>query len=665
MAKMLYAVNPKTSASLTFNNISEAEARGFNRSGISKCVNGKSKTHKGMVWSYCEVLEQPDDDEDIFEVFRDTSNDQWFETYKAKIMNGDIRSSINIRNFFTMVDDLLLEDDIFYDNTEILNDIAWVEERFTFSNGSPLRLLLWQKALIELLYSVKTTIIKQKQNTEDGTFYDIEVIEDHFKEIYVEMARKSGKTELMAIMNIIEFKRMYVNNKQGFDLFAFSEVKDNATVLYNALKMINASFEQWDELFTSLDGSLKVRDDNNNNNLTIIAGNMGRLQSIKSQLTTMDEIHLMMHDLLGHARNAQKANKGGKILMITTAGTKRGGLYDKLIAQWNERVRLYHHGTDEEKKKSLRNRRLELRYCLDSMEEIEDPDNYIKAMPSLGVTYDLQDVMSDIEEIGNDNEKRIDYATTMFNIPMNPATQFFTPEQAARTLDFDAYDFFYDRDIILGADLSFSGDFTSICMMTKIDGIIYADDLTFIPGASLDNMSAFQRNKYEKMIEDGDLIEVPGLYIEPDLIAHYVIQYLEENKLRPLMLAYDQWGSVQFVEIFQRKYGRKFCEAVRQGGLTMNDPFKQLKTDLHNNKVIHNSITIEDAILNVISQEDRNGNKKPDKRINQEKIDPFAALFDAYITMNRTAVKTFRISFTESKEDKLEVFNETRTEQMG
>ena len=52
--KPIKAINIKDGSIITFKSLTEAEESGFRASGISKCLSGKYKTHKGYKWEYLE-----------------------------------------------------------------------------------------------------------------------------------------------------------------------------------------------------------------------------------------------------------------------------------------------------------------------------------------------------------------------------------------------------------------------------------------------------------------------------------------------------------------------------------------------------------------------------------------------------------------------------------
>ena len=98
---------------------------------------------------------------------------------------------------------------------------------------------------------------------------------------------------------------------------------------------------------------------------------------------------------------------------------------------------------------------------------------------------------------------------------------------------------------------------------------------------------------------------------------------------------FDPYNAQAFVERWERENGPFGIEKVIQGAKTESVPLGELKKMAEDRLLLFDEDLMSYAMGNCITLEDTNGNRKLFKKRYESKIDPVAALMDAYIAYKR------------------------------
>ena len=135
-----------------------------------------------------------------------------------------------------LVDDLDCNDDYFYDTSAADIRMDFMENciRLTKSPyyGMPLKLMLWQKAFIETLYSFKMA----------KEFKDNNRVIDRFKRALLLIARKNAKSETCSALGNSEF----IVGNEGADLVCSSNDDAQASIVYDAIDTMRQLYDPGD-----------------------------------------------------------------------------------------------------------------------------------------------------------------------------------------------------------------------------------------------------------------------------------------------------------------------------------------------------------------------------------------------------------------------------------
>lgn len=267
-------------------------------------------------------------------------------------------------------------------------------------------------------------------------------------------------------------------------------------------------------------------------------------------------------------------------------------------------------------------------YKLDSIEEVNNPDMWVKANPGLGITVSYETYQIDKETAENVPSKRNDILAKRFGIPMEGHTYFFTYEETLRHRQRE----FWQMPCALGGDLSLGDDFCAFTFLFPLqNGAFGIKTRDYITETTMAKLQPAMRMKYEEFIAEGSLIVMPGVVL--DMIAVYedLMRHIDNSQYDVRCFGYDPYNAKDFVERWIGENGPMGVVKVIQGARTESVPLGELKKLAEERMLLFDEALMEFAMGNCIALEDTNGNRKLYKRRHEEKIDAVAAMMDGYV----------------------------------
>ena len=107
--------------------------------------------------------------------------------------------------------------------------------------------------------------------------------------------------------------------------------------------------------------------------------------------------------------------------------------------------------------------------------------------------------------------------------------------------------------------------------------------------------------------------------------------HIIECKYDVRCFGFDPYNAREFVERWERENGPFGIEKVIQGAKTESVPLGELKNLSEQRMLLFDEELMSYAMGNCITLEDTNGNRKLLKKRYEAKIDPVAALLDAFV----------------------------------
>ena len=345
-----------------------------------------------------------------------------------------------------------------------------------------------------------------------------------------------------------------------------------------------------------------------------------KLQGLNSRINTVDEWLSgdVREDVIGALEQGASKNDDYLIVAISSEGTVRNGSGDTVKMELAKIL-----------KNEYRNDHVSIWwYKLDSIDEVGQPDKWLKANPNLGFTVTYETYQLDVERAEQNPAVRNDILAKRFGIPLEGYTYYFTYEE---TLTHRRRNF-WQMPCALGADLSQGDDFCSFTFLFPLsDDTFGVKTRNYISSRTLKKLPGAMRTKYEDFLKEGSLIVLEGTVLDMDQVYDDLDQYIIDSEYDVRCFGYDPYGAKEFVARYELENSPYGIVKVPQGSKTESIPLGELKKFSEDRRLLFDEKIMSFAMGNCITMEDSNGNRKLYKRKREHKIDCVAAMMDAYV----------------------------------
>ena len=267
-------------------------------------------------------------------------------------------------------------------------------------------------------------------------------------------------------------------------------------------------------------------------------------------------------------------------------------------------------------------------YKLDNVEEVSDPDMWVKANPNIGITVTYEVYQQDVERAEKAPATRNDILAKRFGIPTEGYTYYFTYEETIPHRHKD----FWNMPCSLGVDLSQGDDFCAFTFLFPLsDGLFGIKTKSYITELALTKLPPAMRVKYDTFIREGSLIIMPGTVLDLDQVYDDIDKVIIDNEYDVCAFGYDPYNAKSFVERWILENGPYGVEKVPQGAKTETVPLGELKALAEQRMLLFDEEIMSFTMGNCITLEDTNGNRKLLKKRYEHKIDNVSAMLDAYV----------------------------------
>nr|DAM86089.1 MAG TPA: Large Terminase [Caudoviricetes sp.] len=576
-----------------------------------------------------------------------TATPRYYGEFRQKVLNGEIPVCKEISMQMNLIDDLIANPGVYYDEDAVEGFIQFCETELTLTDGSPLTLLdsfkLWAEDVYGWYYFVERSVLVPNVGR-PGSHYETRRVKTRLREKqYLIVARGAAKS-------------MYSSCHQAYGLTIDTSTSDNITVaptmkqaeeimspIRTALVRHRGPLFKFltDTNLPSLDGkqnqpklgSTKKGIENfmTGSIVEIRPMSIDKLQGARPKRATVDEWLSgdIREDVIGAIeQGASKLGNGNYLIIATSSeGTVRNSVGDNIKMELmkilkgeyvNPHVSIWY-------------------YKLDDISEVNDPNMWIKANPNIGLTISYETYQLDVERAEHAPATRNDILAKRFGIPMEGYTYFFTYEE---TLPHRKQSF-WGMPCSLGADLSQGDDFCAFTFLFPLRGeqfgiktINYISEYTLskLPGEAV-------RHKYDEFINEGSLRIMPGTVLDMMQVYDDLEKYIADADYDVRSFGYDPYNARDFVQRWETENGPFGVTKVIQGAKTESVPLGELKKLSEERRLIFDESLMQFAMGNCITLEDTNGNRKLYKARREDKIDAVAALMDAFVAykLNRDA----------------------------
>lgn len=527
--------------------------------------------------------------------------------YWQEIEKGNIVVSKRIyKQYQKLVQDIDHHDKYVYDSAKALRPIKFIEAFCRHSKGElagkPLILDLFQKAYISALFG----------------FIDKDTGHRRYTESFFFVGRKNGKTTMLSA---IALYMLMADGESGAEVYSVASKRDQANILFDqAHEMIKQS--------PDLNKNIRKRKSDlyfahNFSKMMSLGKNSNSLDGLNSHLVVIDELHSIQdRNLYEVMKQSQSARTQPLLIMITTAGTHRGTIFDDI----------YEYACNVVDGNFQDDNFLPIMYELDNKGEFKMPDRWQKSNPALGVSKRVEDLERKVARAKNNPSDLTGILTKDFNIREITGSAWLTFEDINNEATFDIKDF-AGTYAIGGADLSITTDLScaTLLFVDPETEIRYVHQMYWLPHDNLQKRVQEDKIPYDKWHEQGYLRLCSGNTIDYSDITDWFLEMLNEYDITPLWIYYDNYSARYWVDEMEA-YGFKMVR-TQQGARTLSLPMQNMGADLQKKKINYNNHPIlKWCLTNTGIETDRNGNIVPIKNQSpKRRIDGTASLLDAYV----------------------------------
>ena len=566
-----------------------------------------------------------------------TATPIYYGKFRDAVIRGEIPVCKEISMEMNRIDDLIANPGIYYDDQAINGFIDFCEQELTLTDGGDLHLLdsfkLWAEQVFGWYYFVERSVFEPSPDGHGGKYVTKTIKKRLINKQYLIVARGAAKSMYGSLIQnyylnvdvstthqittaptmkqaeeILSPARTAITRAKGplFKFLTEGSIQNTTGSKANRTKL--ASTKKGIENF--LTGSL----------LEIRPMNINKLQGLRCKVATVDEWLSgdIREDVIGAIEQGASKLDDYLIVAMSSEGTVRNGsgdtikmeLMDILKGDYiNPHVSIWY-------------------YRLDEIEEVGDPNTWMKANPNIGKTVTYETYQLDVERAEKNPAVRNDILAKRFGIPMEGYTYFFTYEE---TLPHRRRDF-WGMPCALGADLSQGDDFCAFTFLFPLrDGSFGIKTRNYITDKTLRKLPGAMRLKYDEFMQEGSLIVMEGTVLDMEQVYDDLDAHIIEREYDVRCFGFDPYNARAFVERWERENGPFGIEKVIQGAKTESVPLGELKKLAEERMLIFDEELMTFTMGNCITLEDTNGNRKLLKKRYDQKIDAVAAMMDGYV----------------------------------
>ena len=572
-----------------------------------------------------------------------TATPKYYGEFRDAVIRGEIPVCETISMEMNRIDALIDNPGVYYDDQAIQGFINYCEKELTLTNGEDLALLdsfkLWAEQIFGWYYFVERSVYEPNEDGHGGHYVTKRIKKRLINKQYLIVARGAAKSMYASCLQsyflnvdtsttyqvttaptmaqaeeVLSPIRTSITRARG-PLFKFlTEGSINNTTGSKADRCKLASTKKGIENF--LTGSL----------LQIRPMSIDKLQGLKVKVATIDEWLSgdVREDVIGAIEQGAAKEQGSAenndylIVAISSEGTVRNGPGDTVKMELMDILK----GDYSAPHTSI------WWYKLDNIDEVGNPDMWLKANPNLGKTVTYETYQLDVERAEKAPATRNDILAKRFGIPMEGYTYYFTYEE---TLPHRKREY-WGMPCSLGGDLSQGDDFCSFTFLFPLrNGAFGIKTRNYITELTLNKLPLAMRQKYDGFMKEGSLIVMPGTVLDMMQVYEDLDNHISDREYDVRSFGFDPYNAREFVERWERENGPFGIEKVIQGAKTESVPLGELKKLAEERMLLFDEDLMTFTMGNCIVMEDTNGNRKLLKKRYDAKIDAVAAMMDAFV----------------------------------
>ena len=452
-----------------------------------------------------------------------SADNSYLLEYLGRIESGEIPAGQDMWMELDNLKEDMLSGEYTFDRKDALIRINFIENCVKLTKspfyGQPMQLMLWQKAFIEAVYSFKMA---------DGF--------DRFLEVLMLIARKNGKTEVIAAL---DFAEMIIGGV-GLDIVCSGTNDGTADLAYSTIDTMRILVDPKSKDTWRNQKGMKCFA--TNNKIWKLSDSSKQKEGRAIDFASIDEVWALTDDgIYKPIQQSTSTKERYKIFMFGSEGFVNDGFLDQKRKEYEKIIR------GEDCKDSSK-RKLPWLYTQDSEMEVWNTDSdgisraWIKSNPSLGTVKKWSYMKDRVEEARESKGDRIFVLSKDFNIKTSRSANWLNIEDYNYECEFNPEDL--RGCVAIGAvDLAETTDLCAakVLVMKKDDPKKYIISHYFIPESKLEEHDDKGAGaKYTEWAEAGLLTITDGTDIDLSVVADWFYQLYTDFGIRMWKCGYDQ-----------------------------------------------------------------------------------------------------------------------------
>lgn len=566
-----------------------------------------------------------------------TAVPKYYGRFREAVINGQLPVCKEISMEMNRIDQLIANPGVYYDDQAVEGFIRYCENELTLTDGSDLKLLdsfkLWAEEVFGWYYFLERSVFIPDGDNGKGHYEKRYIKKRLVNKQYIILGRGGAKS---MYGSCIQSYFLNIDTTTTYQICTAPTMKQADEVMSPIRTSISRARGPLFKFLT--EGSLQNTTGSKANRVKLASTKKGienfltgslleirpmridKLQGLRVKVATIDEWLSgdVREDVVGAIEQGASKVDDYLIVAISSEGTVRNGsgdtikmeLMDILKGDYiNPHVSIWY-------------------YKLDNIDEVGNPEMWIKANPNIGKTVSYEAYQLDVERAEKAPATRNDILAKRFGIPMEGYTYYFTYEETLPGRKRD----YWGLPCALGADLSQGDDFCAFTFMFPLsDGSFGIKVRSYITSNTLHKLPMAMRLKYEDFITEGSLMVFDGTILDMMSVYDDLDKYISDCKYDIRSFGYDPYNAKEFVDRWQTENGPYGIVKVIQGSKTESVPLGELKKLAENKLLQFDQSLMTFAMGNCIALEDTNGNRKLYKVRRDAKIDNVAAMLDAFV----------------------------------
>jgi len=440
-----------------------------------------------------------------------------------------------------------------------------------------------------------------------------------FKEVYIEIPKKNGKTTLAAAVGLLG---LFWDNEPIPDIYAAAYTRDQAQIcLEEAINFVNGSKSLKSRVKNLLNTIERLKKAGGGIFKTV-SNEAKNTEGKNAHIVILDEYHVhKADDVKSSLRSGMASREQPLFFTITTAGDNR---LSPCFIYRNQCINIIQSHVARENV-------FVMIYGIDDADDWKEPANWEKANPNWGVSVQPDFLRTEFEGSLLSGRAEVEFKTKHLNKWVDSAETWIPNELWKKTVVDDLFEQIPINAICYGGiDLASMSDITAFSIYFPAQNGIEKPFLKryfFVPEEAVVN-SRKSGVDYFDWVQKGHLIVTPGLRLNYDVVQAKVLYIRDRFDLQ--FIGIDRWNSSQLMQNLNEELGQRYFETgyidvvhpYGQGYKDMSTPTKEYEMLFVENRITHDGNPVHAWMLgNVALQKDAADNIKVDKAKSSNKVD--------------------------------------------